>query len=1145
MKRLKDGTYRFSPSDLTTYLESPFSAWMDRCALEFPEQFSHDPDDESAKLIQKKGNEHEARVLADLKTRHGHVEVIPAEGDFEIRHISTLAAMSAGHAVIYQAALKCEPFRGYADFLLKVAGKSKLGTYHYEAWDSKLARKTKPYFVIQLLAYSEMLDEIQGVFPATITVVLGTNKHKILKTSDFHNYYKNVKRRFLDFNRAFDPKNQPIPDKSEEIRAWSGEAKALIARLDHLSQVAGIRVAQIKKLEAAGITTLATLASSLLEKIPEMERRTFEKLKRQARLQVASKGLPAPIYEVLEHEPDARVGLRLLPPHSINDVYFDMEGYPLFDDKGLEYLFGAIFENAVSDGKTASQTFIDFWAHDRAQEKRAFEAWIDWVYARFKADPLMHIYHYASYEVTAMRKLSTMHATREMEVDEFLKKDVFVDLFRIVTQGLVVGEDSYSIKKIEHLFGQKREGGVTNAGDSIVEYANYLAMPDGIDHKMSPTLKNIRDYNEVDCVSTLKLCNWLRVVQKESKLDYLIKTSQVQEEMEREESPAAQLAQSLLSELNGKLEFTPDEAVQKLLAELLEFHRREAKQYWWKYFDWISSKHEELVDQSECIGNVRRTDRAPLPDKQSLIAEYRFDPAQDIKFVPGSDCQVYIEYDNVLGAEIRDLDTDTGLFTLRISKKKLEEIGGFPAIASILPGGPISTKVMTESIFAIASEFKETKLRRSLPMAISELLYRTLPQIEGHKAGAPLITDGDLPLDRTIDLIKRMRGTTICIQGPPGAGKTYTGSHVIHALLKGGQRVGVTSNSHKAIENLMGAVLNVANKHTTDITGFKSGGEPEFLEKTGLKKFETKNIAGLKAAPNGHILIGGTAWTFSREEACSEGKEVLDYLFVDEAGQVSLANLVAMSRSTKNIVLMGDQRQLEQPIQGSHPGESGESCLNYLIQDHATIPAELGIFLGTTFRMRPEVCKFVSDNFYESRLVADRSTLKNELILHASCQGVGKTEGILFIPVEHEACSQSSLEEATSITSLITELLKSQIKDLKGTRPLTLKDILVVAPYNLQVNLLKQTLPNGIEIGSVDKFQGREAPVVILSMCSSTLEASPRGVDFLFSPNRLNVALSRAKCLAIVVGNPNLAATDGTSIEKMKMVNLFCGIVNY
>ena len=399
-------------------------------------------------------------------------------------------------------------------------------------------------------------------------------------------------------------------------------------------------------------------------------------------------------------------------------------------------------------------------------------------------------------------------------------------------------------------------------------------------------------------------------------------------------------------------------------------------------------------------------------------------------------------------------------------------------------------------------------------------------------------------LPETTDLIKRMKETTICIQGPPGAGKTYTGSRVILALLKDGQRVGVTSNSHKAIENLMEGVSYAAKAETFKITGFKSGSEPEFVKETGYKNFETKEIAGLKAAANGHILIGGTAWTFSRPEACQDDHGVLDYLFVDEAGQVSLANLVAMSRSTKNLVLMGDQMQLEQPIQGSHPGESGESCLNYLIQGHATIPPELGIFLGSTFRMRPSVCKFVSQNFYESRLESDASTLAYEIKLDPSCKLVTQNEGILFLPVEHDDCSQSSEEEADVINAVIAELMTSKFSDKKGARNFKPTDILVVAPYNLQVNLLKRTLPEGVAVGSVDKFQGREAPVVILSMCSSTLEASPRGVEFLFNPNRLNVALSRAKCLAIVVGNPALQATDGNSIEKMKMVNLFCGIAN-
>ena len=1141
MKKIKD-TLVYSPSDLIKFLESPFASWMDRFDLENPGKFKRDGDDKSDKLLQDKGMDHERKVLTALTTEHKTVTTIASSGDFTARHEATIAAMKSGADVVYQAALKKDSFMGYADFLLKVQGKSSLGDYHYEAWDSKLARSTKPYFVIQLLAYSEMLEAIQGVFPASITVVLGTEERKALKTVEFKNYYLSVQRRFLDFQNHFDPNNGPIPKNNEEVRDWSDHAAKIIFERDDLSQVAGIKSSQTKKLETAGIKTLTELATTKEDKIPELEKSTFEKLKRQARLQAASKGLTCPKYEVLNHPEGERMGFRTLPLPSVSDVYFDMEGYPLFDEHGLEYLFGAIYCDS------GNEQFIDFWAHDRVQEKKAFEGWIDWVFARYQSDPKMHIYHYASYEVTAMRRLSTQHATREAQVDDLLRGEVFIDLYKIVTQSLTVGEPSYSIKYIEHLYDQKRGGEVTNAGASIVQYARYLDKPDGADYKTSPILKEIRDYNEIDCISTLKLCDWLRNVQRVSKLDYLAKPKLVEEEVERADSPATLLAQTLLAELDGKTALTPDETVQKLLAELLEFHRREAKQYWWKYFEWLTLTHEELVDDKECIGNIRRTKTPAVPDKKSLIAEYSFDISQDTKFSSGSDCQVYVDYGKVFGATIFDLDNEKGLIFLRSSQKKLDEIGEFPEIASILPAKPIATKVITESIFAIVSRFKETKHRDTLPKSIADLLYRTPPQIEEHTVGAPLISDATELLPETVDLIKRMKGTTICIQGPPGAGKTYTGSRVILALLKDGQRVGVTSNSHKAIENLMEGVLGAAKADNFQVTGFKNGSEAEFLKKTGYKKFETKEIASLSAAANGHILIGGTAWTFSRPEACQDDskkpREFLDYLFVDEAGQVSLANLVAMSRSTKNLVLMGDQMQLEQPIQGSHPGESGESCLNYLIQGHATIPPELGIFLGATFRMRPSVCKFVSQNFYESRLKSDASTLDYEIKLDPSCKLVTQNEGILFLPVKHDDCSQSSEEEAAVINAVIAELMTSKFSDKEGARNFKPTDILVVAPYNLQVNLLKQTLPVGVAAGSVDKFQGREAPVVILSMCSSTLEASPRGVEFLFNPNRLNVALSRAKCLAIVVGNPALQATGGNSIEKMKLVNLFCGIVN-
>ena len=1126
MKKTKDRGLLFSPSDLTTYLESPFESWMNRFALEFPGTVKEDADDASAGLIQDKGMEHERRVLKSLAEEFSGVTEVAAEGSFEDRHKATLQAMTSGAPVIYQAALGVGPFMGYADFLVRVPGASKLGNFHYEAWDSKLARSTKPYFVIQLLAYSEMLEELQGKFPESITVVLGTGERDVLRTEDFKAYYRSVKKRFLRFQGEFDPKQNLIPKKNEQLRRWSTHAAELIAKTDDLSQVAGIRGSQARKLKKAKICTLTDLAKTTLNKVPDLEQSSFEKLKRQARLQLESRGSAIPKFELLPHPEGKRQGLRLLPAPSPSDVYFDMEGYPLYDEQGLEYLFGVIYFDGP---KKPEPQFKDFWAHDRAQEKKAFEAWIDWVYARYKRDPSMHIFHYAAYEVTAMRRLSTQHATREAEVDDLLRNEVFVDLYKIVGQGIAVGEPSYSIKYIEHLFSEKRQGDVTNAGDSMVEYAKYLSSPDGPDWQRSPILKAIRDYNEVDCVSTLKLTDWLRKLQKESQLEFAQIIPNEAPEEEREAVPAEVLALKLLSELDGVVDLSPDQKAQKLLAELLEYHRREAKQYWWKYFEWLSRTHEELVEESDCIGALQRTKKAPVSVKLSQMAEYRFDPSQDVKYGAESTCQLYVDHENVCGTEIVEIDADEGLLTLKLSNKKLNEIGGFPAIASILPAQPINTGTLVQSIFEIATQYDESRSRDSIPPALADLLYRNTANIDGHVVGAKL----------AVEQIQKMKSSCICIQGPPGAGKTYTGSHTILSLLQSGKRVGVVSNSHHAIENLMQEVFKAAKKAGTSVKGYKSGGDnEEFLNLTGFEPIKSAQIGALAPAKDGHVLVGGTAWTFAREEAV----ETLDYLFVDEAGQVSLANLVAVSRAAANIVLMGDQRQLEQPTQGSHPGESGESCLNYLLQGHATIPEELGIFLGTTYRMRPEVCGFISQSFYEGRLHSDASTTENRITLGNECRLISKREGIQFVPVEHEDCSQSSEEEAETIKGIVEELLKSEITEKGSSRPITLADILVVAPYNLQVKLLRQRLPEGIAVGSVDKFQGKEAAVVILSMCSSSLEESSRGIEFLFNPNRLNVAISRAKCLAIVVGNPKLALSDAGSIEKMKMLNLFCRV---
>jgi superfamily I DNA and/or RNA helicase len=247
-----------------------------------------------------------------------------------------------------------------------------------------------------------------------------------------------------------------------------------------------------------------------------------------------------------------------------------------------------------------------------------------------------------------------------------------------------------------------------------------------------------------------------------------------------------------------------------------------------------------------------------------------------------------------------------------------------------------------------------------------------------------------------------------------------------------------------------------------------------------------------------------------------------------------------MAPAAKNLVVLGDQMQLSQPMQGVHPGESGTSILDYYFQDHATIPDEQGIFLPTTYRMRPEICGFISNAFYEGRLKHEECTLDRSIRFEHHPKLLQRSAGITFIPVEHTGNTYESEEEVLVVREIIEDLLGQPFEENgKVTRPISEADILVVAPFNLQVRRLKAALAR-IRVGTVDKFQGQQAPVVIFSMTASEGDASPRGIEFLFDRNRLNVAISRAQVLAIIAASPKLEITRCSRLEQMQLVNLFC-----
>ena len=1126
MRRLPDGSFRYSPTDLIAFLEGDFAAWCERNRAEHHSGgrgrealggrvLAPDAKDGELELVARRGLAHEAEQLARLKTREPALVEIPRD---DMALDRTRAAMQAGAPIIFQGELRAEPWMGIADFLHRVDAPSTLGRHHYEPWDTKLARSPKPYFLLQLAAYAEMLESMQGLRPERFGFVLGDGSEVTFRTADVWHYYRRLKRSFEDFQARWTVDDLPDPALDRTHGRWAESASALLEHVDDLSLIAGISRSQIVRLRDAGIDTVAQLAH--LDAAPaglRMTAASLATLRDQAAMQVAtrSSGTIAWKLRPVPTEGPPR-GLALLPPPSRLDVFLDLEGFP-YAEGGLEYLIDAT--TIADDGSLA---FDDWWAHDSAEERVAFERFMDWAWQRLKQDPAMHIYHYAAYERTAFSRLSTKYATREYELDQLLRHDVFVDLYTVVRQGMVIGTPSYSLKEIEHLYMPPRTGEVTSAGGSVVEYQRWLDSGEAAAWQESAILTAIREYNRVDCESMVPLRDWLLERQRESGVTWTPRADVPQEAISDREPKEVELyAAELLKRAAALPADSEERRITELLAWLLEYHRRDAKPMWWRYFERLEMDQDARAADADCLAGLVRTDRDPWPEARSHVYEYAFDPEQDTRLHEGS--KVCVIADTITKVPIHTFDAANGLLTLKIGNART-----LPGRCDLIPDERQDPEPIPGSIERYVRSWDEgTPSSR----AVADLIARHPPRLRGD---VPLMA-GDQSAG-AITAARAMDGTTLAIQGPPGTGKTTTGARIIAALLADGKRVGVMATGHAVILNLLEKVA----EQEPGLAGrvFKVGKESDhpLVESGWMRLLDSSGAADVVARQP--CVIGGTAWLFSRPEMIG----TLDYLFIDEAGQVPLANAVAAGMSAENLILMGDQMQLAQPMQGDHPGESGASCLAYLLQGHSVIPDTLGIFLGTSFRMHPDVCSLISDCFYEGRLSSHTATTGNRVHVNRP-DAVASGSGVVFLPVPHDGNTQGSEEEVEQIAELVDSLVQGTVTIRGGTpRALTLADILIVAPFNLQVRALRARLGSEARIGSVDKFQGQEAPVVIVSMCASTLDDAPRGPQFLLSPNRLNVAISRAQALAIVVGSPLLGDVRVRSVEELQLVSRWCRI---
>jgi predicted RecB family nuclease len=1076
----RDATIFFSPSDLNAFLECEHLTELElavaRHELERPAA-----ENAQADLVKRKGEEHEAAYLAEVIADGRDVVTIAKDwDDLDAAARATADAMRAGADVIYQACFVDGDWRGFADFVERQPDGG------YEVVDTKLARHSKPTYILQLCFYSEQVARIQGRLPERMHVVLGTRERESLRVADFLAYYHRVRDRFVRAVAAgIDV--YPLPVSFCDRCDFKLRCESVWRADDHLSLVARMRRDQIRRLEANGVTTVDALAQAPdVARPAQMPPRTFETLRDQAAMQVGAR-TARHTWKVLEPEP--KRGFELLPEPSDGDLFFDIEGDPFWEPaRGLEYLWGIV---------DAAGAFRPFWAHDRAQERRAVEGVIDLIRERRAADPTLHVYHYAAYEVTALRRLTCEYGTREEELDDLLRGEVFVDLYKVVSQGLRLSHERYGLKQVETFYFE-RHADLRAGDDSIVLYEDWLERRD------PQILDDIAAYNEEDCLSTLQLRDWLLPLRPGA-------APPLPEKEPRDRPEGAAETEELRAALLAGLPVDPFELADAdrprwLLAQLLLYHRREEKPVWWKFFDKIGRTSEELQERdSDAIGALEPAGPA-IGSGQSLVYPFTF-PAQQHHLGPGD--SVWDPATGGPAGKIESLDEEAGTLSLRRGPK-LDEV---PLPAALIPGGPYDTKVHQAALRRLA----RSVLAGDPSYAAAKSILVRLP------FPAPLPQDD---LEAAKELVAGLDGRHLVIQGPPGAGKTYTAAHLIAHLIGLGRRVGVTSTSHKAIHNLIAEV----EKTGVAFRGLKKGDSYESARVT------TSTDQSDFADPDEDVLLlAGTSWLFTREDMAG----VVDTLFVDEAGQVSLADALALGTCARNVVLLGDPQQLGQVSQGIHPEGAAASVLEHLLGEEDTVPPDRGLFLSSTWRMHPDVCRFISETSYEGRLHSVPQCERQRV----DSPGLSGT-GLRWLPVEHEANRGSSIEEADRIATELALLVGGTTTDCDGReRRLGYDDVLVVTPYNAQVRCLRARLGPAARIGTVDKFQGQEAPVVIFSMATSSGEDLPRNLEFLFSRNRLNVAISRAQSLAVLVASPKLLEIRCRTIEQMRMVNALCRFV--
>jgi len=1070
-----------------------------------------------ADLLIEKGAQHERNCLQELEDDGRSVYQVPGRNPDEtfLRWVERIGnPMQDGHDVIYQMPLVHEGIRGIADFLIRKEGVE--GYCSYEPVDAKLTRiEGKPGHVLQLCFYADALEALTGRVPSEMHLWLGSGVSESLRVEEFRPYWRRLRRQLATLLDQDDiTETRPEPCTHCDYCEFNPLCDAQWRNEDSLVYVANIRTPERHALEREGVRTVVEL-STRAGSVPELHDENLERLVRQAALQVTSREHPeeAPVYELVvpSEDPVFGHGFELLPAPDNGDVFFYFEGHPFWSAQNdLFFLSGLRYRDDVGEWCYDAR-----WAHDLDAQALMVKELVEFFAERRTTFPNMHVYHYNHTERSSLERLTRGTETESL-FGSLAATGLFVDLYVVAKNAFQVGTESYGLKSLEHLTGFERHGGIEQGAGAVVVYDNYMTAKD------PALLEEIARYNEDDVAATMALRDWI--------------VARRPDEIEWRDAVLEQFDTSLdTDDLVERLKSYGEHSAEHLLGDLLNYWRRERLANTEPKFAQAASDFAMLYGDPDFIANLSFQGFEEVISKGAPAINAHFTWLEQ----PVS--TIFNEKRNILftgvGVErgygyLPEIDLENRALTMRW-RERHEEAGGLPSVLTFDDYvGPMEKPGV---LFHLAEQIVHPDPADPPSRVSMALLARERPRfIRGFGPESGLFSDD---LESTLRWVGELDESYVAVQGPPGSGKTYSGSHIIYALIKSGKRVGITAMSHAAIDNLFDATYEVfaENGELGLLRALRRGKKPKIGALEGVRYAASGNDAESTA----FNLVAGTTWLWARPQL---RPFPVDVLVVDEAGQLALADAVASANGAKNLILLGDPLQLSQVAQAEHPDGSGASVLEHILGEQATLPEDQGVFISETRRMHPDVCRFISNQIYEGRLSS-----------HESCaqQGTEFGTGLRWLEALHTNRSTESPEEADIVISQVTAMLGTPWVNQRGEEaPLRAEDFMVVAPYNDQVRLLRGAFDRtprlrGVQVGTVDKFQGREAPVVFFTMTTSSGEDMPRGPEFLFSRNRLNVAVSRARCLAYLVCTEQLLNSRARTIDEMRLIGTLSAFVEY